>query len=113
MQQELAKHPMIKDFWTGDESSGGWGVTKFSLKEQHDGGGDQQAELSLTKPEFTLDLDSDYGKHGPNGKVHREGQGIHAEDGDLFSSIVFVFVFRVGISHFFSSPFVVRLVSDP
>tara|TARA_B100002019_G_C21093705_1_gene509911 strand:+ start:352 stop:684 length:333 start_codon:yes stop_codon:yes gene_type:complete len=42
VQQELAKHPMIKDFWTGDESSGGWGVTKFSLKEQHDGGGDQQ-----------------------------------------------------------------------
>ena len=48
VQQELARHPMIKDFfWVGDESSGGWGVTKFSLKQQHDVSDNKQDACNL------------------------------------------------------------------
>lgn len=42
VQHVLAKHPLIKDFWNGDETSGGWGVTKFSIKGQPDRSSGQQ-----------------------------------------------------------------------
>jgi DNA-nicking Smr family endonuclease len=27
----LSTHPLVKDFWSGNESSGGWGATIFCL----------------------------------------------------------------------------------
>ena len=31
VQSTLCSHALVKDFWNGNESSGGWGATLFSL----------------------------------------------------------------------------------
>lgn len=31
VHSKLITHPLVKDFWSGNELSGGWGVTMFSL----------------------------------------------------------------------------------
>lgn len=32
VQNKLKSNPLVRDYWIGDEQTGSWGVTKFSLK---------------------------------------------------------------------------------
>ena len=36
VQSHLQKHPLVEDYWNGDQTSGGWGATCFSLITQKD-----------------------------------------------------------------------------
>ena len=36
VQSHLQKHPLVKDYWNGNETSGGWGSTCYSLRVQKD-----------------------------------------------------------------------------